>query len=83
MVNYYLIIKLLIYLPIILGIRLRHLSFSDSTRIELFKAFVAGEQNTVKTIIFTVLVGFDQKEDIAFYTKFLRSFKRWTTGLFC
>ncbi len=47
---------------------------SDSTRIELFKAFVAGEQNTVKTIIFTVLVGFDQKEDIAFYTKFLRSF---------
>lgn len=26
MVNYYLIIKLLIYLPIILGIRLRHLS---------------------------------------------------------
>lgn len=42
---------------------------SDSTRIELFKAFVASEQNTVKTIIFTVLVGFDQKEDIAFLHK--------------
>lgn len=30
---------------------------------------MAGEQNTVKTIIFTVLVGFDQKEDIAFLHK--------------
>lgn len=42
---------------------------SNSTRMELFKAFVAGEQNTVKTIIFTVLVGFDQKEDIVFLRK--------------
>lgn len=39
---------------------------SNSTRIELFKAFVADEKNTAKTIIFTVLVGFDQKEDLAF-----------------
>jgi hypothetical protein len=41
-------------------------TLSALIRKELFKAFVAKENKPTETIIFTVLVGFDQIEDIAF-----------------
>lgn len=40
---------------------------SDQTRKELFKAFVLNKgKNTTESIIFTVLVAFDQEDDIQF-----------------
>ena len=39
---------------------------SDQTRKELFKAFVKNKTNKVASIIFTVVVAFDLKEDVEF-----------------
>ncbi len=45
-------------------------ALSNQTRIELFKAFVHNEaNNTTKSIIFTVLIDFDQSSDLAFYKR--------------
>lgn len=54
-----------------------HYSFdlSDRTRKELFQAFVANKgHNPTASIIFTVLIAFDLKEDVAFLQEISRIF---------
>lgn len=50
-------------------------ALSNQTRIELFKAFVQNEaNNTTKSIIFTVLIDFDQAGDLAFLQEIAQLF---------
>ncbi|MFZ4845179.1 hypothetical protein ACOYX7_05975 [Enterococcus casseliflavus] len=50
-------------------------ALSNQTQIELFKAFVQNEaNNTTKSIIFTVLIGFDQAGDLAFLQEIAQLF---------
>jgi hypothetical protein len=50
-------------------------ALSNQTRIELFKAFVHNEaNNTTKSIIFTVLIDFDQAGDLAFLQEIAQLF---------
>lgn len=50
-------------------------ALSNQTRIELFKAFVHNEaNNTTKSIIFTVLIDFDQSSDLAFLQEIAQIF---------
>ena len=58
-----------------LGYNHHTFSLSDSTRKELFKAFVANKgNNTTESIIFTVLVAFNQASDIDFLKEIANTF---------
>ncbi|MFW8052338.1 hypothetical protein [Vagococcus fluvialis] len=58
-----------------LGYNHHTFSLSDSTRKELFKAFVANKgNNTTESIIFTVLVSFNQASDIDFLKEIANTF---------